>query len=222
MAWPPELDGLRIAHLSDFHLGVPSRGRVAGRARRRVGRARAGRISSCATGDLALAPPRPRTLDARSRASTPSPCSGTTTSRSRGIRSPGPPSSRTGCRRRCSWTSRVERSSCAARGSRSRDRAARETSRPVPAPDSEAGLPDAAQPLSGARPRTRRYQLVLAGPHARGPDRAPLSGRKVPLLAHLRARNERGDLPARGGRRSTSRRASARRFSHSASSPGPK
>ena len=26
---PPELDGLRIAHLSDFHLGVPSRGRHA-------------------------------------------------------------------------------------------------------------------------------------------------------------------------------------------------
>ncbi|MBA2461722.1 MAG: metallophosphoesterase [Actinobacteria bacterium] len=26
---PPELDGLRIAHLSDFHLGVPSRGPVA-------------------------------------------------------------------------------------------------------------------------------------------------------------------------------------------------
>jgi len=26
---PPELDGLRVAHLSDFHLGVPSRGRVA-------------------------------------------------------------------------------------------------------------------------------------------------------------------------------------------------
>jgi len=26
---PPELDGLRIAHLSDFHLGVPSRGRTA-------------------------------------------------------------------------------------------------------------------------------------------------------------------------------------------------
>ena len=23
---PPELEGLRIAHLSDFHLGVPSRG----------------------------------------------------------------------------------------------------------------------------------------------------------------------------------------------------
>jgi len=26
---PPELDGLRVAHLSDFHLGVPSRGSVA-------------------------------------------------------------------------------------------------------------------------------------------------------------------------------------------------
>jgi predicted MPP superfamily phosphohydrolase len=26
---PPALDGLRVAHLSDFHLGVPSRGRVA-------------------------------------------------------------------------------------------------------------------------------------------------------------------------------------------------
>jgi len=26
---PPELDGLRIAHLSDFHLGIPSRGRKA-------------------------------------------------------------------------------------------------------------------------------------------------------------------------------------------------
>jgi predicted MPP superfamily phosphohydrolase len=26
---PPELDGLRIAHLSDFHLGIPSRGRRA-------------------------------------------------------------------------------------------------------------------------------------------------------------------------------------------------
>src|SRR5438034_10716720 len=26
---PPELDGLRIAHLSDFHLGLPSRGTVA-------------------------------------------------------------------------------------------------------------------------------------------------------------------------------------------------
>ncbi|HEX7084710.1 MAG TPA: metallophosphoesterase [Gaiellaceae bacterium] len=28
---PPELDGLRIAHLSDFHLGFPSRGRTATR-----------------------------------------------------------------------------------------------------------------------------------------------------------------------------------------------
>jgi predicted MPP superfamily phosphohydrolase len=28
-ALPPELDGIRIAHLSDFHLGLPSRGAVA-------------------------------------------------------------------------------------------------------------------------------------------------------------------------------------------------
>ena len=35
---PPELDGLRIAHLSDFHLGVPGRGRVAVRGRGRLGR----------------------------------------------------------------------------------------------------------------------------------------------------------------------------------------
>ena len=34
---PPELDGLRIAHLSDFHLGVPSRGARRDRARGRVG-----------------------------------------------------------------------------------------------------------------------------------------------------------------------------------------
>ena len=26
---PESLDGLRIAHLSDFHLGAPSRGRIA-------------------------------------------------------------------------------------------------------------------------------------------------------------------------------------------------
>ena len=40
---PPELDGLRIAHLSDFHLGVPSRGAARRRARGRLGgRAQAG------------------------------------------------------------------------------------------------------------------------------------------------------------------------------------
>ena len=32
---PPALDGVRIAHLSDFHLGVPSRGRRAVAAPRR-------------------------------------------------------------------------------------------------------------------------------------------------------------------------------------------
>ena len=37
---PPELDGLRIAHLSDFHLGVPSRGARA--VERAVGGSRSG------------------------------------------------------------------------------------------------------------------------------------------------------------------------------------
>ena len=38
---PPELDGLRIAHLSDFHLGVPVATARSRRARGRVGRAAA-------------------------------------------------------------------------------------------------------------------------------------------------------------------------------------
>ena len=53
---PPELDGLRIAHLSDFHLGLPSRGaRAVGRA---VDWAAAERPDLvCITGDL-LSHPR--------------------------------------------------------------------------------------------------------------------------------------------------------------------
>jgi uncharacterized protein len=48
---PPELDGLRVAHLSDFHLGVPSRGRVAvERAVAWVGERRPELV--CVTGDL--------------------------------------------------------------------------------------------------------------------------------------------------------------------------
>jgi predicted MPP superfamily phosphohydrolase len=48
---PPELDGLRIAHLSDLHLGVPSRGeRAAARAFDWVAERRPDLI--CITGDL--------------------------------------------------------------------------------------------------------------------------------------------------------------------------
>jgi hypothetical protein len=48
---PPELDGLRIAHLSDFHLGVPSRGeRATARAVDWVGERRPDLV--CITGDL--------------------------------------------------------------------------------------------------------------------------------------------------------------------------
>jgi len=52
---PEELDGLRIAHLSDFHLGVPSRGKV---ATERAVRWVAGRKPDlvCVTGDLVSHP----------------------------------------------------------------------------------------------------------------------------------------------------------------------
>jgi predicted MPP superfamily phosphohydrolase len=64
---PPELDGLRIAHLSDFHLGVPSRGaRAAERAADWV--AQRGPDLTAITGDLLTRPsgePRLRRLVAR-------------------------------------------------------------------------------------------------------------------------------------------------------------
>ncbi len=53
---PPELDGLRITHLSDFHLGVPSRGvRAVERAVAWVEERRPDLV--CLTGDL-LSQPR--------------------------------------------------------------------------------------------------------------------------------------------------------------------
>lgn len=53
---PPELDGLRVAHLSDFHLGVPSRGvRAVERAVAWVDERRPDLV--CLTGDL-LSQPR--------------------------------------------------------------------------------------------------------------------------------------------------------------------
>ena len=52
---PPELDGLRIAHLSDFHLGVPSRGvRAVERAVAWVEERRPDLV--CVTGDLLSRP----------------------------------------------------------------------------------------------------------------------------------------------------------------------
>jgi predicted MPP superfamily phosphohydrolase len=64
---PPELDGLRIAHLSDFHLGVPSRGAAAVERAVEWTAARAPDLV-CITGDL-LSRPRgePRLLELLSR-----------------------------------------------------------------------------------------------------------------------------------------------------------
>jgi predicted MPP superfamily phosphohydrolase len=58
---PPALDGLRIAHLSDFHLGIPSRGE---RATRRAVEWTASRRPDlvCVTGDLVSRPRGLRTL----------------------------------------------------------------------------------------------------------------------------------------------------------------
>ena len=58
---PPELDGLRIAHLSDFHLGVPSRGvRAVERAVDWVADRRPDFV--CVTGDLLSRPRGERQL----------------------------------------------------------------------------------------------------------------------------------------------------------------
>lgn len=58
---PPELDGLRIAHLSDFHLGVPSRGvRAVERAVDWVAERRPDLV--CVTGDLLSRPRAERQL----------------------------------------------------------------------------------------------------------------------------------------------------------------
>jgi len=60
---PPELEGLRIAHLSDFHLGVPSRGaRAVERAVDWVASRRPDLV--CVTGDLLSRPRAERRLRA--------------------------------------------------------------------------------------------------------------------------------------------------------------
>ena len=89
---PAELDGLRIAHLSDFHLGAPSRGARAVRARGRLGRASGSRISSAspATCSRTRAGEPLLRRAARAASTAPTSCSGTTTSPSRAIRSREP------------------------------------------------------------------------------------------------------------------------------------
>jgi predicted MPP superfamily phosphohydrolase len=58
---PPELDGVRIAHLSDFHLGIPSRGTVA--VERAVGWVEQRQPDLvCVTGDLLSRPRGEATL----------------------------------------------------------------------------------------------------------------------------------------------------------------
>ena len=117
---PPELDGLRIAHLSDFHLGVPSRGaRAVERAVDWVAERQPDLV--CITGDLLS---RPRGERRCSRCSTGcrirTSCSATTTSRSRATRSRGPSSSAGSSTGRCCSTRVVEVELRAARRARRR------------------------------------------------------------------------------------------------------
>ena len=97
---PAELDGLRIAHLSDFHLGA-ALARARSRAERAVDWVRERRPDLvCVTGDL-LSHPRGRAAlraAARPASDAATSCSATTTSPSRATRSRARPSSSTsGC-----------------------------------------------------------------------------------------------------------------------------
>ena len=216
---PPELDGLRIAHLSDFHLGVPSRGRVRDRARRGLGGRAAARPR--------LRHRRPRLAPARAcrsscgcsaRSSGRSSCSATTTSPSPAIRSRG--------RRELDGLGdvgvllrdeAVDRRACAAGASRS-SASTRESYRArdgaaVGARRRRRRPPDPALPLPGHRAPASRRRLPPRPRRAppRGSDRASrIPGGRV-TLAHLRARVRRGRLPHEPAACCTSRRAPARR-----------
>ena len=198
---PPELDGLRIAHLSDFHLGVPSRGASRSSAPS-SGCAAARPDLVCVTGDL-LSHPRG---GARARRAAPR--------RPRRVRRPRKPRRRSRPRpvlaAPASWTDlaatraaadEAATSSCAAAGSDRRRRPGRTAAaanRPELA-DPTAGSAHPALPLSrassplprGLPPRPRR-------PHARRADRASLPGGQAPARAPACAPT-RGPLPQAGG-----------------------
>ena len=215
-ACPQELDGLRIAHLSDFHLGPPSRGARRGAAGGRLG-ARAEARSHRRHRRPALAPARARA--ARRGASRPRRVRGAREPRrrrhARSVLSRCPRSA--ACRRRCSTTTSrlldlrgvpVQLAGTAPRpcGLASRTRSGRRVPHP-PQP-----LPAPARTWLPARARR---------PHARRPDRAALPGREAPPRAPPLAA-DRGPVPRRRTSRCTSRPASARPSSRSGSSRGPR
>ena len=220
---PPELDGLRIAHLSDFHLGVPSRGvRAVERAVAWVEERRPDLV--CVTGDL-LSRPRgePRCWRCSSGSGT-----------LRGARQP-----RSGAVARsvlaAGGAGRLAHGDAALRRV-GRGRAARQPVE-LAGVDPRSWIAQALERLPGSsrrpahpalpfpeRARSGRGRALEPDPRrasARRADRPPVRARQAAARpSELRA-TQRGST---GGtaRRCTSRRASGRHSCRSVSPPGPR
>ncbi len=231
---PAELDGLRIAHLSDFHLGVPSPGigaRVA--ARRRLG-ARAAARSRRGHRRPAHAPAR-RAAAARARRAA-------AAADVRGARQPRRRDQRA-TRRRGRRTSReLEPATLlrdegelarAARPDGSGSRASTRACRPRHAAGSTrtSSLAASCRLLRSCSATTRASSTCSSraastscssGHMHDGQICRAVSGRQAPARAPDARAYSVGHLPRRPRRRCTSRRGSARRSSRSASRRGPR
>ncbi len=188
---PPELDGVRIAHLSDFHLGPPSRGETA--ARRAVAWVRERKPDLVVvTGDLLSSPKGRATLEELLAGLNAYVVLG-----NHDVRTTRDPFSRPGDLEGLPATLllddsrtvalRVERVQIAGVAPR--------LGAPVPPPDNAAGL----RILLSHYPRLRAdgYQLVLAGHMHAGQIVLPYPGGKL-RLAHLRSRLNEGVYRERG------------------------
>ena len=198
---PEELAGLRIAHLSDFHLGLPSRGE------RAVERAVDWVVErqpdlTLISGDLVSRPRGERKLlELLERLPPATRCSATTIWRIHATRSDGAPVRSSSGRRRCSRTTRG-RSSSAGGGCRSRA----STRGPTwPGSRTPTACPTRRRPAHPPLPLPggdRQAKAGLIPPRARGtPARGPdlrAVPRRALRLAHLRWRYIRGPVRAAG------------------------